>query len=48
VGTPAILQSTYTQLMFLDGRYSRHFKKMQERVGRRRDRVVTWRVEWGD
>ena len=48
VGTPAILRSLYTQLMFLDGRYNRHFHKMQERVGRNRDRVVTWRVDWAE
>jgi hypothetical protein len=48
VGTPGILQSTYTQLMFLDGRYSRHFKKAQERTGRNRQRVVTWSIDWSD
>jgi len=46
VGTPDILRSTFTQLMFLDGRYARHFKKFDERDGYKGERVVVWKVEW--
>ncbi len=46
VGTVALLQSTFTQLMFLDGRYARSFRKFDERRGYRDERVVTWAVDW--
>jgi len=46
LGTPALLESTFTQLMYLDGRYARHFEKIDERVGYKGERVVTWRVLW--
>src|SRR5262249_7173001 len=46
VGTPALLRSTSTQLMFLDGRYARHFRKFSDRNGYRGTRVVTWAVDW--
>jgi hypothetical protein len=46
VGTVALLRSTFTQLMFLDGRYTRSFRKFDERRGYHGERVVTWTVDW--
>lgn len=46
LGTPAVIESTFTQLMFLDGRYARHFEKIDERLGYKGERVVAWRVLW--
>ena len=46
VGSPAILQSTFTQLMYLDGRYSPRFRKMQDHLGFDENRVVAWSVDW--
>jgi hypothetical protein len=45
-GSPELLRSTFTQLLFLDGRYLRHFEKLDERTGYAGERVVTWRVRW--
>jgi dolichyl-diphosphooligosaccharide--protein glycosyltransferase len=46
VGTPELLRSTFTQLMFLDGRYARALRKIDERIGFAGNRVVTWAVDW--
>ncbi len=46
VGTVALLRSTFTHLMFLDGRYARSFRKFDERRGYRGERVVAWAVDW--
>jgi len=46
VGPPDLLRSTFTHLMFLDGRYARHFEKFDERTGFHGERVVTWRIDW--
>lgn len=46
VGTPDLLASLFTQLMFLDGRYTPHFRKFSDRRGYRGERVVTWTVQW--
>src|SRR5262245_38469123 len=45
VGTPSFLQSTFVHLMYLDGRYARHYRKDDDRSGQA-ERVLTWRVEW--
>ncbi len=45
-GSPDVLRSTYAHLMFLDGRYSRAFRKSDERIGFRGERVLTWRIDW--
>jgi hypothetical protein len=39
-----LLRSTFTKLMFLDGRYLRHFEKIQERAAYTEERVVSFRV----
>ena len=46
LGSPPILRSTLTHLLFLDGRYATHFEKFDERTTYRGDRVVTWKVNW--
>ena len=44
VGPPYLVRSTFTQLMFLDGRYARAFEKVDDRTGFAGERIVTWRV----
>jgi hypothetical protein len=46
VGTQTALRSTYAALMYLDGRYAPHFRKVDDRVGWRGQRVATWRIDW--
>jgi hypothetical protein len=46
LGPPSVLRSTFTRLMFLDGRYGQLFEKFDERVGYGSERVTTWRVRW--
>jgi hypothetical protein len=45
VGAPAFLQSTFVHLMYLDGRYARHYRKHDDRASRG-ERVVTWKIDW--
>jgi hypothetical protein len=45
-GTPAALRSTYTALTHLDGRYARRFQKVDDQIGYRGERIVTWRIDW--
>jgi dolichyl-diphosphooligosaccharide--protein glycosyltransferase len=45
VGALPLLQSTYVHLMYLDGRYARHYRKHDDRMGRG-ERVVTWKIDW--
>jgi hypothetical protein len=44
VGLPELLRSTLVDLLYLDGRYAKHFEKFDERVGYRGERVVAWRI----
>jgi dolichyl-phosphooligosaccharide-protein glycotransferase len=46
LGTPDVIRSTFTQLMFLDGRYSEYFEKFSDRQGFNGERVVTWKIDW--
>lgn len=46
VGTPAFLRSTFTKLLFLDGRFTSNFEKVAERSTLLGERVQTWRVRW--
>ncbi|HSQ00322.1 MAG TPA: STT3 domain-containing protein [Candidatus Dormibacteraeota bacterium] len=46
IGRPAVLRSTFAQLMFLDGRYGRRFKKIAERSTSAGERVATYRIDW--
>jgi dolichyl-diphosphooligosaccharide--protein glycosyltransferase len=45
VGTPGMLRSTFVQLLFLDGRYTPHFRLVADRRTRH-ERVAAWRVDW--
>jgi hypothetical protein len=45
VGAPALLRSTFVHLMYLDGRYARHYQKHDDRKDSRA-RVVTWKISW--
>ncbi len=46
VGTLTFLRSIYTHLMYLDGRYLRHYEKIKEKSTTAGDRVVTWKIHW--
>jgi len=46
IGAPDAVASLFVRLMFLDGRGLRHFRKLDERTGARRQRVAAWAVEW--
>lgn len=46
VGPPYLLRSTLTHLLYLDGRYARHFQKVSDCTEFRDERVITWRVCW--
>jgi hypothetical protein len=45
-GPPLLIRSTFTHLLFLDGRYTRQFEKVGERVTHAGDRLQTWRVRF--
>lgn len=46
IGSPHVIRSTFTHLMFLDGRYARHFEKIDDRTSYLGERIVTWRIHW--
>jgi hypothetical protein len=46
VGTPPLIRSTFTHLMYLDGRYATHYEKFDDRTAHTGERLVTWRVRW--
>jgi hypothetical protein len=46
VGPPPLIRSTFTHLLFLDGRYAKHYEKFDERQSYTEDRLVTWRVRF--
>jgi hypothetical protein len=46
VGPSYLVDSTFTRLMFLDGRYSRYFEKVDEEWGYADECVTTWRINW--
>jgi hypothetical protein len=46
LGPPYLIRSTFTHLMFLDGRYARHFEKVNEKVSYQGERIITWRIDW--
>jgi hypothetical protein len=45
VGTREMLRSTFVGLMYLDGRYQPHYRKIDDRTAAG-ERVVIWRIEW--
>ena len=46
VGTPEVISSTFVHLLYLDGRYARHYEKVSERQSSRGERVSVWKVKW--
>jgi len=44
VGSPGLLRSTFTRLMFLDARLARHFEPVADRTGYANERVRAWRI----
>jgi hypothetical protein len=46
VAPPSLLRSTFTHLMFLEGRYMQRFKKFDERSIPELERLVTWKISW--
>ncbi len=46
IGPPYLLRSTFTHLVYLDGRYAQFLEKFDERVGYKGERVVTWKINW--
>ncbi len=42
---PNLLRSTLTQLLFLGGRYTKLFEKVDSRVGHH-GQVITWKINW--
>lgn len=45
VGAPPLLQSTFVHLMYLDGRYTTHYEKFDDRTAMG-ERVATWKIHW--
>lgn len=45
-GPSYLIGSTYTRLMFLNGRYSKYFEKVDDQRGYGGERVTTWRIDW--
>ena len=45
LGTPRMIESVFTRLVYLDGRYSEHFRRLSnhESLG---ERVSAWAIDW--
>ncbi len=43
---PLLAKSMFTQLFYLDGRYSNHFVKFDDRTGFTGSRIIVWKVNW--
>jgi len=46
IGGVSAIGSMFTQLVFLDGRYTRHFTRLGEQQAPNGERVLTWRIDW--
>jgi hypothetical protein len=46
LGSPPLIQSMLVQLLYLDGRYTEHYEKFDERATYLGTRVVTWKIRW--
>ena len=44
--TPAVLHSTFSRLIYLDGRSEKFFDKIHDETGFRGERVTLWRINW--
>ncbi len=45
-GSPELLRSTFTRLVFLDGRGAGSLRKFDEQVAYGGERIVTWEIRW--
>ena len=48
IGPPPLVRSTFTHLVYLDGRYAQHYTKVNEQLTYTGERVITWKVKWDD
>jgi dolichyl-diphosphooligosaccharide--protein glycosyltransferase len=48
VGPPALIRSTFAQLLYLDGRYASHYTKVDERASDLNERVLAFKVKYED
>ncbi len=48
LGPPRLIRSMFTQLLYLDGRYSQYYEKFDEELTYTGEPVVTWKVKWDD
>ena len=46
VGAPPLVRSTFVHLMYLDGRYTTHYEKFDDRTTDTGERIVTWKINW--
>jgi len=46
LSTPELLHSTFSRLMYLDGRYCKLFDKVHEETGFAGERVTLWKINW--
>jgi hypothetical protein len=46
VGPAPLIRSTFTHLLFLDGRYAKFFEKIDERTAYNQERLQTWRLNF--
>jgi len=43
---PLLLNSTFTHLFFLEGRFMNYYKKFDDRQSVTGNRVMIWKVDW--
>ena len=43
---PLLIDSTFTKLFYLDGRYMPHFEKFSDVTSFRGERIIVWKVDW--
>ncbi len=48
LGPPHLIRSMFTQLLYLDGRYSHYYEKFDEEMTYMGEPVITWKVKWGE
>ncbi len=44
--SPGLLRSTFSRLMYLDGRYDELFEKVHDETGFAGERVTLWKINW--
>ncbi|MGD1096879.1 MAG: STT3 domain-containing protein [Bryobacteraceae bacterium] len=46
LGSPSLLRSTFSRLMYLDGKYDKLFEKVYDETGFVDQRVTLWKINW--